>query len=336
MASSLQSLVTPGLSSRKDFPLRSSSMALLIVDIQDEFTKVEPTSKDYKHTIGFPQMIKNTKRVLELVRMNRQNRANTGSEVIFTYLEALTDDSRDVSMDYKLSGDLLSSLPNPSNPATFLPGISPIAGQDICLPKTSCSVFQSTKLEYILRNLQVEQLLVVGQLTDQCVESAVRDAADLGFFVTVVDDACAANSAACHEKGMHGMKGFCRRLTTDQVLHEISGYDEVNGEEEKLSLSTAGLGKQQCASGAVVIPKPFEYVRDKDKGIQSALLRSLRAAGVKFVRFTIVDAYNTLRCKAVPLSFLIEQHTSHPMTSPTSIAKVCIAGLPTTSKSLIY
>ena len=29
-------------------------------------------------------------------------------------------------------------------------------------------------------------------MTNQCVESAVRDAADLGFFVTVVEDACAA------------------------------------------------------------------------------------------------------------------------------------------------
>ena len=38
-------------------------------------------------------------------------------------------------------------LPGPSNPANFLPGISPIMGEDICLPKTSCSVFQSTKIE---------------------------------------------------------------------------------------------------------------------------------------------------------------------------------------------
>lgn len=330
---SLQSLVTPGLSSRYDFPLRPSSMALLIIDIQDYLTTVDPTSKEYKHTIGFPRMIENTKRILESVRRNRQNRvASTGSEVIFTYLQALTDDSRDVSLDYKLSG-ALSSLPSPSKPAQFLSGISPIAGEEICLPKTSCSVFQSTKLEYILRNLHVEQLLVVGQLTDQCVESAVRDAADLGFFVTVVDDACAANSADCHEKGMHGMKGFCRRLKTEQVLQEISGDDKVNGEEERLSLPV-GLGKQQSADDTAhrgfTIPKPSEYVRDKDKGSQIALLRSLRVAGVKFIRYTIVDAHNTIRCKAVPIHFLIERHLSHPMTSPTSIAQVCFAGLPTT------
>jgi len=325
----LQSQVTPGVSSRYDFPLRPSKMALLIIDIQDELTKVDPTSEEYKHSIAFPRMIHNTERLLKSARLSK-------IQVIFTYLQALTDDCRDVSLDYKLSG-VLSNLPGPSNPAKFLPGITPIAGDDICLPKTSCSVFQSTKLEYVLRNLQVEQLLVVGQLTDQCVESAVRDAADLGFFVTVVDDACAANSAECHEKGLHGMKGFCRILETDQVLQEISSYDEVNSKEQIIpSLPAAGHVKQQSASGVdntdhiITIPKPSQYVRDKDKGCETALLRSLRTAGVKFIRYTIVDAYNTIRCKAVPLNFLIERRVSRPMTSPTSIAEVCFAGLPTT------
>lgn len=321
--------MTPGVSSRYDFPLRPSSMALLIIDIQDELTQVDLTSKEYKHSQSFPRMIHNTKRLLDSVRKNK-------IQVIFTYLEALTDDCRDVSLDYKLSGDL-SSLPGPSNPAKFVPGIKPIVGEDICLPKTSCSVFQSTKLEYILRNLQVEQLLVVGQLTDQCVESAVRDAADLGFFVTVVDDACAANSADCHEKGMHGMKGFSRRLTTDQCLKEIGVYDEVNDKGEIISsLPAAKQVKQQSTSNvditdhSIMVLKPSQYIRGKDNGYETALLRSLRAAGVNFIRFTTLDAHNTIRCKAVPIDFLIKKRVSHQMTSPTSIAEVCFAGLPTT------
>lgn len=322
--------MTPGVSSRYDFPLQPSSMALLIIDIQDELTHVDLTSKEYKHSKSFPRMIHNTKRLLDSARKNK-------IQVIFTYLEALTDDCRDVSLDYKLSGDL-SSLPGPSNPAKFVSGIKPIVGEDICLPKTSCSVFQSTKLEYILRNLQVEQLLVVGQLTDQCVESAVRDAADLGFFVTVVDDACAANSADCHEKGMHGMKGFSRRSTTDQCLQEISDYDEVNDEGETISLvPSVKRDKQQIISDddtpdqSIIILKPSQYIRDKDNGgCETALLHSLRAAGVKFIRFTAVDAHNTIRCKAVPIDFLIQKRVSHPMASPTSIAEVCFAGLPTT------
>lgn len=58
------------------------------------------------------------------------------------------------------------------------------------------------------------------------------------------------------------------------------------------------------------------------------MFRSLRVAGVKFVHYTAVDAYNTIRCKAVPLHFHIEKHVSYPITSPVSIAEICFAGCP--------
>ena len=186
---------------------------------------------------------------------------------------------------------------------------------------------------------------MIGQLTDQCVESAVRDAADLGFFVTVVDDACAANNRDCHEKGIHGMQGFCRRLTTDQVLEEIRTDENDHGLQKIVTVGhdqdqqDFGIGENETISQSmtkqlapeedfVTICKPSEFSRDKDKGCETALLRSLRAAGVKFIRYTIVDAHNTIRCKAVPLKFLLERENK--MSSATSIAEVCFAGLPTT------
>ena len=57
---------------------------------------------------------------------------------------------------------------------------------DIVLPKTSSNVFTSTNVDYILRSLGVKQLILAGCLTDQCVESAVRDACDLHYLVTLV------------------------------------------------------------------------------------------------------------------------------------------------------
>ena len=61
---------------------------------------------------------------------------------------------------------------------------------EIVLPKTSSSVFISTHIDYVLRNLGVRQLVILGLVTDQCVELAVRDACDLGYLVTLVPDAC--------------------------------------------------------------------------------------------------------------------------------------------------
>ena len=93
-------------------------------------------------------------------------------------------------------------------------GIEPDESRDILIPKTSCSVFQSTNIDYVLRNLGVRYLVVVGQLTNQCVESAVRDAADRGYLVTVVEDACAAKTIKEHEAGLFNMKGFARLTCT--------------------------------------------------------------------------------------------------------------------------
>lgn len=288
-------------------------------------------------------MIANTKRLIEAVRANREGQdAPRGSEIVFTYLEALTDDSRDVSLDYKLSGGL-SNLPSPSSPAKFLPGISPIIGKDIAVPKTSCSVFQSTNLDYVLRNLNVEQLVVCGQLTDQCVESAVRDAADLGYLVSVVEDACGAESEDSHLKGLRGMKGFARTVETEQVLLELRGNSNVssatNSDERPSTKDTVvdGSNPKGVRNFAISIPEPSEYRRRESLGCQAAVLRSLRAAGVKFLRYAIVDAYNTIRCKTVPLPRAFDllpgrtrgnSAVNGPLDKLVSIAEVCFAGLP--------
>ena len=224
---SLAAYVIPGKSRRSDFPLIPSRTALLIVDIQAYLSEPpdEDEERSYIFSQALPRALGNIEKLLERFRSLRDSEYKQGCEVLFTYLESLTKDCRDVSLDYKLSGPKLASLPNSvTAPATFLPQVSPSSqGRgDIRIPKTSCSVFQSTNIHYVLRNLNVEQLVIVGQLTDQCVESAVRDAADLGYFVTLVSDACAAESVDSHEKGLMGMKGFCRIITTDDVLVELS------------------------------------------------------------------------------------------------------------------
>ena len=57
---------------------------------------------------------------------------------------------------------------------------------EIVITKTSSSVFTTTNIDTVLRNLDVKNLILAGVLTDQCVESAVRDACDLNYLVTLV------------------------------------------------------------------------------------------------------------------------------------------------------
>ena len=330
MTTSLSSSVIPGVSKRTEFRLDLTKTAILVVDVQDYLSSADSENlatndgdkNHYLYNISLPRAIDNISRLVDVLRLYRDdatNGLNTGCEVIFTYLEALTDDCRDISLDYKLSGPKLSQLPGPSNRAKFLSNLQPSASSgrgDILIPKTSCSAFNSTNIAYVLRNLEIEQVVVVGQLTDQCVESAVRDAADLGFFVTVVDDACAATGAAEHAKGLAGMKGFSRILSTDEIIGEInadaasrSGSKDDGDKDGRTEISLHSESKSdfQLAfytnSKQIMVPPAeiFNVDNNSESKATAAVLRSLRAAGVEFLRYLTLDATNSIRCKAIPI-----------------------------------
>ena len=139
-------------------------------------------------------------------------------EVVYAAVENMTRDGRDRSLDYKISG---IDVPQGSWDARVLDEIAPV-GDEMVFCKTSSSVFISTNIDYILRNLGVRSLIVAGMMTDQCVESAVRGACDLGYLVTLVSDACTTESAERHEQSLLGIRGYCRQRRTEELLAEIA------------------------------------------------------------------------------------------------------------------
>jgi nicotinamidase-related amidase len=73
------------------------------------------------------------------------------------------------------------------------PDVLPRSGE-VVIGKHHANAFRDTELLATLRNLGVTRLVVCGMQTHMCVEAAVRAAADLGFEVTVVRDACATRA----------------------------------------------------------------------------------------------------------------------------------------------
>ena len=140
-----------------------------------------------------------------------------GIEVQYTVIESLTRDGRDRSLDYKISG---IHVPRGAWDARVIDEIAP-AADEIVLPKTSSSVFISTNIDYVLRNFGVRSLIMAGILTDQCIDSAVRDACDLGYLVSVATDACVTHSAERHEWSLRNNRGYCRQRSTAQLVEEI-------------------------------------------------------------------------------------------------------------------
>jgi ureidoacrylate peracid hydrolase len=141
-----------------------------------------------------------------------------GIEVAYTVIESMTADGRDRSLDYKISG---FNVPKGSKDARMVEELAP-RDDEMVFPKTSSSVFISTNIDYVLRNLGTRYLIIAGCLTDQCVDSSVRDACDLGYLVTVPTDACVTLSAQRHEWSLRNNAGYCRQCTTADLLAEIA------------------------------------------------------------------------------------------------------------------
>ena len=194
--------------------------ALLVIDLQKGEYNPDKIAAEPQNAYLF-------ERIREVVIPNGQKllaacRA-AGVEVIYTVVESLTLDGRDRSLDYKISGIF---FPKGAWGAEVLDELKPLANE-IVIPKTSSSLFNSTNFEYVLRNLGVEYVMVMGILTDQCVETAVRDGCDRGFMMTLLDDACATSSEQRHKEALIGFKGYCRIRTTDQVIEELQRRVDV-------------------------------------------------------------------------------------------------------------
>ncbi|WP_144831394.1 cysteine hydrolase family protein [Microbacterium sp. BH-3-3-3] len=69
--------------------------------------------------------------------------------------------------------------------------VAPI-GEEAVIVKHAPNSFVGTDLHDRLQGLGERPVLVVGMMTSMCVDATVRAAIDLGYYVSVVADACAA------------------------------------------------------------------------------------------------------------------------------------------------
>ncbi len=84
----------------------------------------------------------------------------------------------------------------------FLPGtkgaeihhsVKPADGEPV-IEKNFPNSFRNTSLREALERLQTKDLVVAGMMTHMCVDASVRHAADLGYKVTLLADACATRA----------------------------------------------------------------------------------------------------------------------------------------------
>ncbi|RVD47062.1 MULTISPECIES: isochorismatase family cysteine hydrolase [unclassified Mesorhizobium] len=208
---------------KRDEAFRAGETALLLVDMQRIWLEpgADPSHPErgpdhYFYRQTALQTIPNQERLLAAARAN-------GVEVLHTIIQSLTEDGRDRSLDHKLTPiHIARSLPEGLPVASLAP-----VGDEIMLPKTSSGIFNSTNVDYLLKNLGIRYLVVVGVLTDQCVDMTVRDGADRGYLVTCVSDACATITQERHDIALKAFGGYCWVTDTDTVVDRFNALGKT-------------------------------------------------------------------------------------------------------------
>ena len=146
----------------RESPLDPATTAILLIDTQKGiFNAGAATKRPYFHQtakdIAIPNMAK-------LITAGRKAKA----EIIYTVIASLTQDGRDRSLDYKQSN---FHFPAGSPETEVIDELKPIA-DEIILPKTSSSLFNSTIFEYLMRNIGIDTVQPTSM--DRQARSAIR------------------------------------------------------------------------------------------------------------------------------------------------------------------
>jgi nicotinamidase-related amidase len=142
-----------------------------------------------------------------------------GRPVVFTKVLIEEDDASDWPRAYRR--DVLALKLAPSRPGMeSYELLSPLSAHDtdLVFGKRSVSAFCGGGLGDTLRSLGVVHVVLTGCTTNFGVGVTAVDAANQGFEVTLVDDACAALSAGAHDQWLAMHELFLQRATTEQVL----------------------------------------------------------------------------------------------------------------------
>lgn len=126
------------------------------------------------------------------------------------------------------------------NATFFIPGtqgadihssVLPLNGETI-VQKNFPNSFRQTNLLEILQSQQISELVICGAMTHMCIDTSTRAACDLGFQVTLINDACATRNLIFNEEVVEASKvqtaymaalngSFARVISTSRFLMEM-------------------------------------------------------------------------------------------------------------------
>ena len=215
--------------------IKPHKSALLIIDMQEYQVRKDwplyrlmnesvPGILDYFVDQVSNVVEPNIKKLIDLFRENKM-------KIIYAMFSSFNKDGSDLTRKIKefneiakqQYGDVL--FPHKDHAGSQIVNSLKPESEEMIVVKNTSGIFTATNLELFLQNMGIEQLLVVGVVTNICVEGAARTASELGFDVFIIEDACAAWSPEVHNNTLVSFEMmFGSVLTTDQAIKKIKEY----------------------------------------------------------------------------------------------------------------
>ena len=208
--------------------------ALVIVDMQEYFLNpASPFSRACERLVpgvlghfqerGRGVVEPSLRRLLDFFRAH-------GRRVVYTTVASELPDGRDLMPIFQqrnaANRAAVGDVAIPARGDAWARIVAPLEPRpgELVVNKTTYGTFSSTGLDHALRSLGISGLVVGGVVTNVCVETTAREAADRGYDIVLLDDGCAAFSPEIHEATLLSFQGpFGRVRTTDEVLALLKG-----------------------------------------------------------------------------------------------------------------
>ncbi len=181
-----------------------SKKALVVIDLQNDYF---PGGKWVLE--GINSAAEKASRLIALFR-------ETNDSVIHVKHEFLTDDSPFFS-----PGSVGASIHEK---------VSPSKGEPVVL-KHQINSFRDTDLKEVLRQKNIDELVICGAMSHMCVDATTRAAADFGYLCTLIHDACATR-----ELEFNGSRIPAQQVHADHMATLGFAYANIISTENYLKL----------------------------------------------------------------------------------------------------
>lgn len=168
--------------------------------------------------------VKNGTKIVRNIKKILENFRNKNLPIIFVKREHRKNgvDIDKVRLEvFKKSNGLITENDKSSE---IIEDLKPLKNEIVVI-KRRWSAFFGTELEILLKRLKIENLIVTGVQTPNCIRSTVYDALSLDYNVIVISDATASSSQKIQKYNLSDMENIgVKLLSTEEIINIVKNF----------------------------------------------------------------------------------------------------------------